>query len=66
VIDSDYKVSDEMFWTGYEPPGKSALGSKASFYRHLPRDTDFDFIVKRAIKKQKSGGEQMSKPCDVV
>jgi hypothetical protein len=32
IIGADYKVSDELFWTGYEPPNRSPLGSKASFY----------------------------------
>jgi len=30
-IASDSKISSEIFWTGYEPPSRSTLGSKASF-----------------------------------
>jgi hypothetical protein len=48
VIGSEYKVSDEVFWTGYEPQGKD------SFYRHYPRDSGFDFVTTRATRGKKA------------
>ena len=44
VIESDYKVTHEQFWTGYEP---SSSGN-TSFFRHVARDNDFLYIAKRA------------------
>ena len=70
IIGADYKVSDELFWTGYEPPNRSPLGSKASFYQHYPRDRSFDFITSRAVNKKKvmmSATKRFNaKPCDLV
>jgi len=64
VIDNDYKVSNEMFWTGYEPPSTSSLGSKASFFRHIPRATGYDLIAERAANRKNPSIPV--KPCDLV
>ena len=70
IIGNDHKVSDELFWTGYEPPSRSNLGEKASFYQHFPRDRSFDFIKGRALSRNKvmiSATKRFyAKPCDVV
>ena len=45
LIGSETKVSNEWFWTGYEP---SKLGKRESFYLHQAKDKGFSYIARRA------------------
>jgi len=68
-IASDSKISSEIFWTGYEPPSRSTLGSKASFFQHYPLDYNYDFMKVRALNKQRKKTEEQkfnAKPCEIV